>query len=934
MINEENVEVSTAAENDFKQRLDILSMILSLKANDREIKHTDFELIFSLFKKMIQNDQDDFFIDNKRQPAIVASLERSEQIYQLDKAEEIQELFIDLKTDDPTDFLLFPVCFCVNEEERPPRHLTALTFYKKNDHLLMIHVDKEKYFKESTVSYVEIPMTNMEILSELLLFSRDRIESGAFSVLKKIETIAGEFQRLPMIEMKGQMIGNCVVSEIEAALKVALFNCKVDLFSFEADEVVIPKWNLFHDDSTLEMRLRFLEALKVANQEWNAQFDYIFDYYLYRKGHTTKTSLLHINRSTYQWYNLIQTVFEMDPYIHEMKNGNGNPPVLDETKLVKRLDQTVESLSELYQVALKDVNEEELTRMLKFDGCLLSIVEDRSAIMEIPVAKEMNQWLLSGLADRFEENLEELKRRAEVRKNEWQISHEEKGFAQFAEPWLPTSNTHFSQPEQLEVKEIDEFARRIDMLALTLSLKSSNNFCVSPENYELLFSTYIKMIENDQDDFFIDKKRQPKIIRSLERTIDLYRLGQPNDLKIVLENLRNNDPTDFLLFPTSYFFPDPDELGYVCGLTVYKRGGQFVVMQVDKEKVIGAGSVSYVQLSAAKVEELSKVLFSTRDLLNFRPYETLIKIEALSHPFQKIPAIQLARPMSDNHAVSQIETTLRIILFNCNHSLFDLPHRPKITPKWNRQLPYPTLEMKRRFVHALKGDNPDWNQQYEYVFGFYLYRKYSYSQIKYGVLANHKDEWYQNVYLLYANDPYIKVILNNGGYIPSVLNSHIKEVILEVVDPIGQLYQSKLRQVELIDLHDADERIRKEIQLTRERKAYIQIPIAEKITSSLIIGLQEKRKDIQEEIKYRDKKKQLDLFSEKSTQINQQWFPFSYHHRSTQTARPLPANSEQLAVCSSQKNKLSSVLAHVKQHAQVISKDLARKPAVYELKRQ
>ena len=101
--------------NDFKKRIDMLAMNLSLKENDRF--YSGLEMIFALYEKMIQNDQDTFFIDKERKAHIIESLKYSKQIFETKKPMKMQELLLNLRSDDPTDFLIFPATFSVFEEE-------------------------------------------------------------------------------------------------------------------------------------------------------------------------------------------------------------------------------------------------------------------------------------------------------------------------------------------------------------------------------------------------------------------------------------------------------------------------------------------------------------------------------------------------------------------------------------------------------------------------------------------------------------------------------------------------------------------------------------------------------------------------------------------------------------------------------------------------
>lgn len=317
--------------NDFKKRIDILAMNLSLKENDRF--YNGLELIFELYEKMIQNDQDAFFIDKERKPHIIESLKYSKQIFESDKPVKIQDLLLNLRSDDPTDFFIFPATFSAFEEKQS-FHLCGLIFYRKNSHLLAIQVDKQRYFKQTVIAYTQIPLTKIEVLSKILFVNRDHCGHKPFDIFKDIEAISEAFQSIPTIQMKEQMTGNCVILELEATLKLALYHCQRDIFSININERVTPTWNLVHPNPTVEMRKRFLGVIKGKNQKWNAQYDYIFGYYLYRKGYTAETTIIHSHRQEKIWYKLIETVFKLDPYILAMQNGNGKLPIF--RSLMKR----------------------------------------------------------------------------------------------------------------------------------------------------------------------------------------------------------------------------------------------------------------------------------------------------------------------------------------------------------------------------------------------------------------------------------------------------------------------------------------------------------------------------------------------------------------------------------------------------------------------
>ncbi len=324
--------------------------------------------------------------------------------------------------------------------------------------------------------------------------------------------------------------------------------------------------------------------------------------------------------------------------------------------------------------------------------------------------------------------------------------------------------SNFIKKEELKQKQKQDFKRRMDMLALTLSLKRNDDSFLFPEVYELLFSTYIKMIETDKDGFFIDEKRQANIIASLNQSNELNQLKQANSIQSMLEKLRNNDSTDFLLIPACFKTLDPVRNGHISGLIVYKRENEFMVMQVDKEETLKTGALSYVKIPMDKIQEFSRVLFSARDFYEFKPYGILKRIESLSHRFKEIPTIKLAPQTTGNCGIIEMEAALRVALFYCKKDLFDLQLSDRITPKWNTEVQdLASLEMKRRFVEAMKGDNQEWNLNFDYLFGYYIYRKNQSKQSEAGNGDLHKYSRYGDIRILFGNDLYIDEIMNNGG---------------------------------------------------------------------------------------------------------------------------------------------------------------------------
>ena len=58
----------------------------------------------------------------------------------------------------------------------------------------------------------------------------------------------------------------------------------------------------------------------------------------------------------------------------------------------------------------------------------------------------------------------------------------------------------------------DEFIKRLDMLSLAPHWIQCGKLSFIIRMYELVFSTYISMIKNDPDEFFMEKEQQGECI--------------------------------------------------------------------------------------------------------------------------------------------------------------------------------------------------------------------------------------------------------------------------------------------------------------------------------------------------------------------------------------------------------------------------------------
>lgn len=420
-------QTTTDSTNEFRKKLDILALSLSLQENINNFGlNKDYQLLFSTYIQMIRDDQDDFFIEKRQKENIIESLNRTIDFYDFEKIEQVQMILEKLRNNDPTDFILIPSSFYPGEYGEISSHTCGLTVYKKNNSFVIMKVDKEKGFDDQTVSYFEIPPTNILKLSQLFLDERFHEVRKPYFVLNRLATLSiqNESIGIPAITMKGQKSGNCSVSEVDASLKTILYNCRKDLFSLDTSEQVTPKWHSEHAESILEMRNRFLIALKGKNPELNRQLDYIYLYYLCKKGQLKSEFLKNIYTKNRRWHLQIQFLFKEDPYISAIFNNPGQLPTIDENLIQEKSNNIIKSLGIHSTSKLAEFSADDLIEYLNRKKYITNIINGRLPFIQVPIAKEMIQRMIASLEKKKQEVQGELHQRkvSKERKIEQKLS--------------------------------------------------------------------------------------------------------------------------------------------------------------------------------------------------------------------------------------------------------------------------------------------------------------------------------------------------------------------------------------------------------------------------------------------------------------------------------------------------------------------------------
>lgn len=282
---------------------------------------------------------------------------------------------------------------------------------------------------------------------------------------------------------------------------------------------------------------------------------------------------------------------------------------------------------------------------------------------------------------------------------------------------------------------MDDFDRKFHMFALALGLGDAGNFRVVGEegkkNYQLLFSTLIKMIEMDENEFFIDKTRKPEIISSLKRTIDFYHTNSPKELQQLIESMKKDDPTNFMIIPA---YITSKEYDHVYSLILYQQTDHYVVTMIDK---LGKGSDKHSCGAFSKIKKenlnvLCDILFHTKFEYHKKNQCNLSRIiyqlgegkygrEHLNLTMNEYKGVA-------NCPVIEILGSLKTALFNCQVNIFNHTMDVELKKMRTKEKSIkPKIGEAKAFYnylyHAFKTENVVHNQALEHAWKYYLERK-------------------------------------------------------------------------------------------------------------------------------------------------------------------------------------------------------------------
>ena len=329
---------------DFNDQYHILAMALRLgkatnfKAVGKKGKE-NYQFLFSKLIKMIENDQDSFFIETVKKNDLIHSLEHTIDYYDAKKREDIQHIMENLKEDDPTSFVIIP------------SYSTTIRLFHDHIYSLIIHKNKDyivtkinKLESMTTNFQLKIDEKNLNKLSDILYYSKfeyrkTRISVDIFSKLKKI---AVEKPSALHVKMRGYPgITNCPILEPLTALKWTVYNCNKPISSAEIKEkkVINPKlW------PSKELRMRFYQTFLTDNEQHNQQFSILWHYYTMRKAETQLVDKEYIGKIRYLSIKYLNKVLN-DPAVPiEFKRNQTNEASQQNYKVFHSRSKKLETL--------------------------------------------------------------------------------------------------------------------------------------------------------------------------------------------------------------------------------------------------------------------------------------------------------------------------------------------------------------------------------------------------------------------------------------------------------------------------------------------------------------------------------------------------------------------------------------------------------------
>lgn len=271
-----------------------------------------------------------------------------------------------------------------------------------------------------------------------------------------------------------------------------------------------------------------------------------------------------------------------------------------------------------------------------------------------------------------------------------------------------------------------EEEKKQHILAMGLRLSDSIGFEVvgekGAENFQFLFSTFKRMIENDHQCQLVDNQSKEAVLQSLDHTIAFYSTTNVKEVQELLENLENNVAKSFIIIPVykvSKFTHD-----HVHCLLIHKINDQYVVTKTDKlHNFTVSGEVYeyanfYKKISKNKLPALSQALFLSKQEYH---KESILDFAYIIDTLNKCERTHLPVYWSDyrsitNCPINEPLATLRIALYNCRHNIF--AKKKQFNPKMKS-----SKDFHKHFFQAFIENKKEGMSYYQELWQIYEERK-------------------------------------------------------------------------------------------------------------------------------------------------------------------------------------------------------------------
>ena len=246
----------------------------------------NFQFLFSIFKKMIENDHQCQLVDNRSKEAVLQSLDHTIAFYNATNVKEIQKLLENLKNNVNESFMIVPV---YNIDRLATDHVHCLLIHKKNDQYVVTKTDKlhniehpvgaPDKINEYANFYTELSKNKLPALSQVLFFSKQEHHKESILDIGYIIGSLNKYKRthLPVDWSGYRGVTNCPINEPLATLRLALYNCRHTIFTDRINRYK-PKV-----ENSKEFHKHFFQAFNENKKEVKPYYQALWQIYEERK---------------------------------------------------------------------------------------------------------------------------------------------------------------------------------------------------------------------------------------------------------------------------------------------------------------------------------------------------------------------------------------------------------------------------------------------------------------------------------------------------------------------------------------------------------------------------------------------------------------------------------------------------------------------------